>query len=60
MLIENMFDIKKSNNPKIYIELLILKYMNKLKSNIKEDRKDSEIENKPEKAEKIISREIIF
>ena len=58
-LIENMFDIKKSNNPKIYIELLILKYMNKLKSNIKEDRKDSEIENKPEKAEKIISREII-
>ncbi len=58
-LIENMFDIKKSNNPKIYIELLILKYMNKLKSNIKEDRKDSEIENKPEKVEKIISREII-
>ena len=58
-LIENMFDIKKSNNPKIYIELLILKYMNKLKSNIKEDRKDSKIENKLEKAEKIISREII-
>lgn len=58
-LIENMFDIKKSNNPKIYIELLILKYMNKLKSNIKEDRKDSEIENKSEKAEEIISREII-
>ena len=58
-LIENMFDIKKSNNPKIYIELLILKYMNKLKSNIKEDKKDSEIENKSEKAEEIISREII-
>ena len=52
LLNEKMFDIKKSANPKIYIELTLLEYMNNL---IKENRNSS---NYIEKSSEIISREI--
>ena len=62
---ENLFDIKKSSNPKIYIEIMLLGFMNDYqiisreiiseeKSTKTVDKKESEIKKSPEIVEKKI------
>lgn len=53
LLNENMFDIKKSDNIQIYIEMLLLKFMNQLKSN------NSVIDNNSSYNEKDVDKEYI-
>ena len=48
---EKMFDLKKCNNPKIYIEILFLNFINQYN--------EVDVEVVPKKVSKIISREII-
>lgn len=53
ILNENMFDIKKSADPKIFIELILLKFINSTNKITDDTRKNYE------ESQKIISREII-
>ena len=63
LFIEYMFDIKKSDNPKIYIEMLLIKFINDnkiLNSNLNLESDDISLEKKvEEKEEEKVIEEVV-
>ena len=53
LFIENMFDIKKSDNPKIFIEMLVVKFINDNGLVEKEDSEVVKIEKKTEEMKEL-------